>query len=263
MDLKTLQNFVDLNSLDTNQKRDANWLLKELPPIPTKKQLKKLESQIKALKYGVPLAYITGHAPFFEYDFFVDKSTLIPRFETELLVDKILKKFQGKIDENFEILDLCAGSGCIGITLQKKLNCKVTLVDLNRKCLKIIKKNAKQNMADVTILKSNMFQKIKGTFDLVVSNPPYIKTDEILTLDKSVQYFEPHMALDGGKDGLDFYRIIAQNAPNFLKPNGILALEIGYDQKQSVPKLLKHNFKDIKVESDYSNLPRFVFAKRS
>lgn len=261
MNLKTLQTFADLTNFSEDQKRDALWLVKELPNTLNEEQVKTLKNNLNEIKSGKPLAYILGKAPFFEFWFSVDESTLIPRFETELLVDKILKKC-GKVENNFEILDLCAGSGAIGITLQKKLNCKVTLADINKNCLKQIKKNAEQNNANVKIVQSDMFKDITQRFDLIVSNPPYIKTSEIQNLDQSVKNFEPHLALDGGVDGLDFYKIIASSAPKFLKENGLLALEIGFDQGQKLPEILNKNFVDISVENDYSNLPRFVFAKR-
>ncbi len=261
MNLKELENFVDLTNFDADQKRDVNWLLKELPKEPKKHQLKKLKQQTKAIGLGVPLAYVLGKAPFLDYVFFVNHSTLIPRFETELLVDKLQKRLEN-VSPDFEILDLCAGSGAIGISLQKKLNCKVTLADINPKCVKIIKKNAKKMQANVKVLKSDMLKNIKQTFDLIVCNPPYIKTEDIKTLDASVKNFEPHLALDGGNDGLKFYKTLANSSHKFLKPNGILALEIGWDQANDVAKLLNENFEQIEIQKDYSNLDRFIFAKR-
>ena len=165
-------------------------------------------------------------------------------------------------EQALEICEALVRSGAIGISLQKKLNCKVTLADINPKCVKIIKKNAKKMQANVKVLKSDMLKNIKQTFDLIVCNPPYIKTADIKTLDASVKNFEPHLALDGGNDGLRFYKTLANSSHKFLKPNGILALEIGWGQANDVAKLLNENFEQIEIQKDYSNLDRFIFAKR-
>lgn len=262
MEQKILQTFVDFKSLDQNQKRDVLWLAKDFSNTPTRKEQKKLKKQIGLLKKGVPLAYVLKNTQFLSFEIFVDRHTLIPRFETELLVDLITQRLKGKIGQNFEILDLCSGSGCIAVALQKILGCKVVALDKSSKCIKKIKQNAKHNNAKLQVIKSDMFKKLEGTFDLVVSNPPYIKTFDINQLDKSVKDFEPHTALDGGVDGLKFYRIIAEEVPKFLKPNGLLALEIGFDQAKDIKELLSKNFKEIEIKQDYAGKDRFIFAKR-
>ena len=260
MDFNVLKSeFNKIDFEDKNFKRDALWLVKELPNTLTEEEKAKLEKELIELKNGTPLAYLMGYVPFLNCKISVDKSTLIPRPETELLADTLIKMFKGKKPE---ILDLCAGSGCIGISLQKELNTSVLCSDINPKCVSIILKNAKENNVKIDVIQSDMFTNISKTFDLIVSNPPYIPTCEIESLDKSVKDFEPNLALDGGNDGLKFYRIIAEKAKNYLKENGILALEIGYNQAADIKKLLEKNFKDIQIMKDYSKIERFILATR-
>lgn len=260
MDFNVLkQLFSEFSFEDKNFKREALWLVEKMPNSLTNAQKIKIEKQLNSLKNGTPLAYVMGFVPFLSCNIFVDKNTLIPRPETEFLVDKLIKMFHG---QKPEILDLCSGSGCIGITLQKELNTPVLCSDINPKSIKMIKKNAIKNNAKVQIVKSDMFKKITGAFDLIVSNPPYIPTKEIEQLDKSVKDFEPTLALDGGNDGLTFYRIIADEAPKHLNQNGLLALEIGYNQAKDIKSLLEKNFKDIEIIKDYGKFDRFILATR-
>ena len=187
---------------------------------------------------GTPLQYITNHQEFMGYDFFVDENVLIPQPDTEILVEEVLKLAQAK--KNCTILDMCTGSGCIGISLAKRLqkDVQITLVDISNKALKVAEKNAINNKVNVQLIQSDMFNNIDTSkkYDIIVSNPPYIETDEILNLNKQVQN-EPHLALDGGKDGLDFYRIFANEAYKYLNKGGYLCLEIGYNQKEKVIQL--------------------------
>lgn len=260
MDFKVLKSlFGEFCFDDKNFKRDAMWLAESYANTPQKEEIKKLKQQLKKLSKGTPLAYIMGFVPFLNCKIFVNHKTLIPRPETEQLVDMLAKKYT---NQKPKILDLCAGSGAIGISLQKQLGASVTCVDIDNSCIKMIKKNAKENNALISVIKSNMFQKITGAFDLIVSNPPYIASDDIKTLDKSVWCFEPKLALDGGKDGLNYYRIIAEKAPAFLSKNGMLALEIGFNQAKDIKEMLKENFKNIKIIKDYFKLNRFILAER-
>lgn len=203
---------------------------------------------IKQLNEGEPLQYITHYQEFMKLDFYVDENVLIPQPDTEILAEGILS-IVNKTD-NITILDLCTGSGAIGIALAHNLsNAKVTLTDISEKALDIAKKNASQNGVEkrCSFIQSNMFQNITGEYDVIASNPPYIKTDVIPTLDREVQN-EPILALDGGPDGLDFYKIIANEAHRHLKPNGTLALEIGYDQKEIVMQLLENDGMYINIQ---------------
>ena len=260
MDFNVLKElFSEFSFEDKNFKRDALWLVETMPNNITKEQKTSLKQKLQKLKKGVPLAYIMGFVPFLNCNIFVSNQTLIPRPETELLVDMLIKKQK---DKKPKTLDLCSGSGCIGIALHKALNTQVICSDINPKCIKIIEKNKKANNVNIKTIQSDMFQEITETFDLIVSNPPYIPTNDINHLEKSVKDFEPKLALDGGNDGLKFYRIIADEAANYLNKNGMLALEIGYNQAKDIKSLLKENFKNIEIIKDYSKIERFILATR-
>lgn len=253
------------NIIDANIIRDLKWLacdyfncslfeLKDKKIDSTAETF--LNNGLKELKKQTPLAYLIKKAPFFGTNFIVDKNVLIPRMETEQLLELIIKENKNK--HNLKILDMCTGSGCIAIILKKNLDCSVTAVDVSYQAINIAQKNAKLHNTEICFIKSNMFDKIDDKYDIIVSNPPYIATDEISNLDSSVKDYEPIMALDGGKDGLDFYRIIAEQAPRFLKTQGLLYLEIGYNQGKSVPKLLDKNFENVLVKQDYDKHDRIV-----
>lgn len=212
---------------------------------------------------GMPIQYITNKQEFMKLDFYVDENVLIPQPDTEILVEKAIE--EAKKIGNVEILDMCTGSGCIGISIAKNIeNAKVTLVDISKNAIEIAKKNALRNKVEsqLTFIQSNMFEKVEKKFDIIVSNPPYIKTDVIPKLDKQVQN-EPHIALDGGKDGLKFYKIIIEEAKKYLKENGKLILEIGYDQKEEVENLIKQSgqYKKIEVIKDLSQNDRVIIGK--
>ena len=218
---------------------------------------------IEKIIKGKPVQYITNNQEFMKLNFYVDENVLIPQPDTEILVEKVIKSID--IMENIEILDMCTGSGCIGISLAKNIkNTKVTLVDISKEAIEIAKKNAIQNGVEnkVTFIQSDMFENVKGKFDIIVSNPPYIKTDIIQTLDKQVQN-EPHIALDGGKDGLDFYKILINEAHKYLKKDGKIFLEIGYDQKQEVENLVKQSkhYKKIETIKDLSQNDRVIILE--
>lgn len=193
---------------------------------------------IEKISNGVPLQHITHHQEFMKMDFYVDENVLIPRPDTEILVEEVIK-IASKMNEP-QILDLCTGSGAIAISIAKNVpNAKIYAVDISQKAIEIAKKNAKELEANVKFIKSNLFNKIdKMKFDIIVSNPPYIKKDIIKCLSKEVQK-EPELALDGGVDGLDFYRKISAQAIDYLKLGSFLCFEIGYDQKDEVMEILK------------------------
>lgn len=218
---------------------------------------------IEKIIKGKPVQYITNNQEFMKLNFYVDENVLIPQPDTETLVEKVIKSID--IMENIEILDMCTGSGCIGISLAKNIkNTKVTLVDISKEAIEIAKKNAIQNEVEnkITFIQSDMFENVKGKFDIIVSNPPYIKTNIIQTLDKQVQN-EPHIALDGGEDGLDFYKILINEAHKYLKKDGKIFLEIGYDQKQEVENLVKQSkhYKKIETIKDLSQNDRVIILE--
>lgn len=203
----------------------------------------------------IPLQHLTGSQEFMGLEFLVGPEVLIPRQDTELLVENLLPIITGK-----KVLDLCTGSGCIGISLAKLGNPeRVDAVDLSEKALLVAQENARRFQVDVHFLKSDMFQNITETYDVIVSNPPYITSSVINTLMPEVKEHEPRMALDGGEDGLSFYRLIARESKQYLASNGMLWLEIGYDQGESVSGLLeKDGFYDVKCLKDLCGLERVV-----
>ena len=218
---------------------------------------------IEKIINGKPIQYITNNQEFMRLNFYVDENVLIPQPDTEILVEEVIKSID--IKENIEILDMCTGSGCIGISLAKNIkNTKVTLVDISKEAIETAKKNAIQNEVEnkITFIQSDMFENVKGKFDIIVSNPPYIKTNIIQTLDKQVQN-EPHIALNGGEDGLDFYKILINEAHKYLKKDGKIFLEIGYDQKQEVESLAKQSkhYKKIETIKDLSQNDRVIILE--
>ena len=226
----------------------------------TKIDKDKFISYLKRRAKGEPSAYITGFTEFMSLPFKVNKNVLIPRQDTELLVEKLIETNI----KNVEILDICTGSGCIAVSLAKYISSKVTAVDISKEALKICKENATLNNVSVTALNDDILNPRLNydKYDIIVSNPPYIRPGVILTLDKTVKDFEPLIALDGGEDGLIFYKKISAFAKGHLNENGLLAFEIGYDQKDDVINILKeHNFKDIICHKDYNHNDRVVMAK--
>lgn len=226
---------------------------------------KEFFSKIERLKNNEPIQYILNKQEFMGINFFVNENVLIPQPDTEILVEELMN-IVGKIEEKREIkiLDLCTGSGAIGISLAKKIeNVSVYASDISKEALKIAKKNSLDNNVQIKLIESNIFEKISTSnkFDIITSNPPYIKTEIIETLPEEVKK-EPIIALDGGQDGLDFYRKIISQASNYLNKNGYLALEIGYDQKELVEDMLKENkYKNIYSKKDLSQNDRIVIGQ--
>lgn len=232
----------------------------------------KLESQLRRRQSGEPVAYITGERGFYESVFKVSEATLIPRADTETLVDDAVRELRDLAGETEEIkiLDLCCGTGCIGISVAKALassfkRITLTLSDLSERALEVCRANADslitEKSIDVSIIRSDMFNDIRETaYNAILSNPPYIRSSVIPGLEKQVR-FEPHMALDGGEDGLDFVRIIADDASRHLVPGGLLEIEIGYDQADEASLLLAQSgYSDMTVLKDLGGNDRVVKA---
>lgn len=208
----------------------------------------------------MPLQYITGKAYFMGLELKVTPAVLIPRFDTEILVEEVLKY----VDTESTVLDMCTGSGCIAVSIASLSKATVTGVDISQEALEIAKGNAEHNqVSTVEFLESDMFQNVTGTFDVIVSNPPYIPSKDVLELMPEVKEHEPMMALDGSEDGLFFYRILAEQAADFLNPEGLLIMEIGYNQAEDVKKLLaNNNFIGIRVIKDLAGHDRVVCGWR-
>lgn len=211
-----------------------------------------------------PIAYIVGNREFMGLDFYVQEGVLIPRPDTEVLVEEVIEiaKDKGEID----ILDIGTGSGAITVSLAKYLeNAKLTSVDISEIALEIAKKNAISNNVEdrINFVKSDLFSSLNKNqkFDIIVSNPPYIKREVIDTLDKQVKDFEPYNALEGGIDGLDFYRAITTQAKDYLKEGGVLAYEVGHDQSEDVSKLMEMDgYTNIYTRKDLQQIDRVVIG---
>ncbi len=206
-----------------------------------------------------PLQYILNSQEFMGLDFYVDKNVLVPRADTETLVEHILSMF---LNKSFTALDIGTGSGCIAVSLAHyNKKSYIRGIDISPRALEIAKKNAEDNgVADrVTFDQADIFTyKCYGKYELVVSNPPYIETDEIEKLDIDVKDYEPYNALDGGADGLDFYRHIIDISTGFLKKDGVLAFEVGINQAEAVRDLMKKSFHDIQIIKDLCGVDRVV-----
>ena len=224
---------------------------------------KTFQGLVKKRIDSVPLSYIIGETEFMSLPFTVNQDVMIPRPETEVLVEKVLSE----LGEKSCIIDLGTGCGNIAVSLAKYLSCSVTAIDISGKALKIADINAGRNgvRQNVIFFCGDMFAPLKGTnekFDLVISNPPYVRSSEIPYLSREVCGYEPNMALDGGEDGLTFYRTIGMNAGSFLKPAGFVAVEVGYDQAKDVCRIFRRHFHSIEIIKDYSGIDRVVIAQK-
>lgn len=206
----------------------------------------------------IPLQHITGKAYFMGLEFEVNEQVLIPRFDTEVLVEEVLKRITGSMD----ILDMCTGSGCILLSiLHEKGDCRGTGADISEQALNVAKKNAARLELDPVFIHTDLFEHIEEKYDIIVSNPPYIPTKVIETLEEEVKLYDPILALDGMEDGLYFYRKIVKHSVDFLKDGGFLCLEIGYDQGAEVTRLMeKQGYDQVTVIKDLSGLDRVVIG---
>ncbi len=218
--------------------------------------VKTARSYADRLEAGEPLDYILGNSDFCGVKIKVDDRVLIPRFETEVLANSAVEVIGGR---NCDVLDLCTGSGCIAAVIARNTQCAVTASDISDAALEVAKDNLKG--LGVNIVKSDMFENIEGAFDLIVTNPPYVKTFDIDGLAPQVTA-QPRMALDGGEDGLRFYRMIAENAPAHLKPDGVIMAEVGYDQAEAVMRIFSGIGK-CSVIKDLDGKDRIVVCEKS
>ena len=217
------------------------------------------ESVLRKRAEHVPLQYITGEQEFMGLNFKVNSSVLIPRQDTETLVEQALKI----IKPDMRILDLCTGSGCVLISILKNARNVTGLgTDISKQALLVAKENARLNDVTAEFERSDLFDSISEKFDVIVSNPPYIPTDVIFTLMPEVAQFEPYQALDGKEDGLYFYRKIIKECTEYLNPNGTILFEIGHDQGEAVSDMLRQNgFDDVRVIKDLAQNDRVVMGR--
>lgn len=255
--------FTDILNYDRHRLyTDKNILLDK-----GKRQL--ISQALRRRINGEPIQYIIGKAQFLGLEFKVNKDVLIPRPETEILVETAIKLGQGSrvIGDRLKILDIGTGCGCIAISLAKFLsNAEIYAIDVSIKSLKIAEENTKLNNVNIKFMQGDLFNTYNPrptTYNLIVSNPPYIPTAEINKLQPEIRY-EPRIALDGGEDGLDFYRRLIQKSPPYLKPAGFLILEIGDKQKEAIEKIFQKDdiFEIIDIVQDYNNIDRVIVAKR-
>ena len=261
----TKKRFSD-NGID---EEDAEWIFALTLSIPKSSvsveekllktaQVKEILKIVDERLTGRPLWYIIGDTDFCGYTLKVDERVLIPRPETEELVMMAI----ATVEEGQSVLDLCTGSGAIAIAAYKELEkcgrkARVTAIDISADALELAKENAEANEAEILFVQSDLFSRIRGRFDLIVSNPPYIPSAEIETLQREVKEFEPRLALDGGKDGLDIYRRIAAEAPKYLTRGGMILLEVGENQAAEVVKLFKGASYSMIVK-DFNGVDRYV-----
>jgi release factor glutamine methyltransferase len=229
---------------------DLEYLKKYLPA-------NQLDKGIKQLEKGIPVQYIVGNVDFYNTNILVNKDVLIPRFETELLVDKVINIAKKDFINDIKILDLCTGSGCIAIALNKNLKCHVDASDISVFALKMAQKNNTRNETSVSFIQSDMFDNISNKYDIIVSNPPYIgKQDYVMDI---VKNNEPSIALFAQDDGLEFYKIILHEAKKHLNNHYLIALELG-DHPNQVYELAKKEYAkaNISLEEDLQGIKRYL-----
>ncbi len=249
-----LADLLDKNALE---------LLTCLDEIVEEEKVELYKKEIKALEEGKPIQYVLGNVNFYGNTFYVNENVLIPRFETEELVEKTVNYINKYFTNPVDIIDLGTGSGVIGLTLEKKVSTNsVDLIDISKEALEVTKKNCELLNSKANIILSNMLENIpiENKYDVIISNPPYIKNDE--EIEDIVRNNEPHKALYGGVDGLDFYKQILRSIKDYLKDKSIIAFEIGYTQGNDLKKLVEETLPNskISIEKDLSERDRFVFV---
>ena len=218
-----------------------------------------IEEDYKKLLNKYPIQYLIGYVNFYGYKINVNEDVLIPRYETEFLVEKNIKYYKKLFNDKVSILDIGTGSGAISIALKKNIDCDVTACDISKKALEMAKNNAKSNNVDINFIESDIFNNINDKYDIIISNPPYIANNE--EVEYSVDKYEPHLALYANDNGLYFYKKIIKNASKYLNDKFIVAFEIGYQQADDIIKIVDNNFTDVKtiIEKDLSGKDRYLF----
>ena len=255
---ESLAKFLLMYMLDETTEQFSNKLSEELS---VEQENRYFDLINKNINEDTPLSHLVGFDYFYDRKFKVTRDVLSPRIETEELIYKVLEYIKKSKKDSFRILDLCTGSGIIAITLKKEIVEKYTEIvasDISEKALSIAIENANNNNANITFIKSDLFDNISGKFDLIISNPPYISYKDKITIKDNVLKYDPHLALFAEEDGIYFYRKIIENAVHYLSKDGVIFFEIGYDQKEKIFELGKNNNFITTVYKDINNRDRIA-----
>ena len=258
---ESLAKFLLMYMLDETAEQFSNKLSEELS---VEQENRYFDLINKNINEDTPLSHLVGFDYFYDRKFKVTKDVLSPRMETEELIYKVLEYIKKSKKDSFRILDLCTGSGIIAITLKKEIVEKYTEIvasDISEKALSIAIENANNNNANITFIKSDLFDNISGKFDLIISNPPYISYKDKIIIKDSVLNYDPHLALFAEEDGIYFYRKIIENANQYLENDGTIFLEIGYDQKEKILELGKSNNFITTVYKDINGKDRIAYLE--
>lgn len=259
---ESLARFLLMYMLDESPQLFSNSLSEQLSKENEEKYFSLIEKHIKE---DMPLSHLVGFEYFYDRKFKVTKDVLSPRMETEELIYKVIEYVKASNKNNLKILDLCTGSGIIAITLKKELDqisIDVVASDISEEAIEVAKENAQYHDADVRFIQSDIFNNINDKFDIIVSNPPYIDRKDEVTMKENVLNYDPHLALFAEEEGMYFYRKIIEQAKDYLKENGVMFFEIGYDQKDKIIKLSKKNGYLAQVYKDINNRDRMAFLVR-
>lgn len=259
---ESLARFLLMYMLDENSQQFTNNISEQIS-----KEKEELYFSLidKHIEENMPLSHLTGFEYFYDRKFKVTKDVLSPRMETEELIYKVIEYIKSINKNNIKILDLCTGSGIIGITLRKELeskSLKVVASDISEEALKVAKENAIMNEAEVKFIQSDIFENINEKFDIIVSNPPYIAYSDKITMEDNVLNYDPHLALFAEEDGMYFYREIVENSKEYLNKDGMIFFEIGYDQREKILKLANENEFKAEVYKDINGRDRMAILER-
>lgn len=259
---ESLARFLLMYMLDENSQQFINNISEQIS-----KEKEELYFSLidKHIEENMPLSHLAGFEYFYDRKFKVTKDVLSPRMETEELIYKVIEYIKSINKNNIKILDLCTGSGIIGITLRKELeskSLKVVASDISEEALKVAKENAIMNEAEVKFIQSDIFENINEKFDIIVSNPPYIAYSDKITMEDNVLNYDPHLALFAEEDGMYFYREIVENSKEYLNKDGMIFFEIGYDQREKILKLANENEFKAEVYKDINGRDRMAILER-
>lgn len=259
---ESLARFLLMYMLDESPQLFSNCMSEKMSKENEEKYFSLIEKHIKE---DVPLSHLVGFEYFYDRKFKVTKDVLSPRMETEELIYKVIEYVKKTNKNNLKILDLCTGSGIIAITLKKELDeilIDVVASDISEEAIEVSKENAQYHNADVRFIQSDVFNNIDDKFDIIVSNPPYIDRKDEVTMQDNVLKYDPHLALFAEEEGMFFYRKIIEQAKDYLKENGVMFFEIGYDQRDKIINLSEKNDYLAQVYKDINNRDRMAFLVR-